>query len=165
MYILTPWILTILQTSMLTVQTRLLHNFWKTHRSFWARCRLFFGKQDLSWIAAILQDSTPSVLIHLLHTFKFSSVWLHGAGLSEHYIAPCQVSQGLDLSDNSTLWCVMRLLASTPDPTMVAVLQTSPQYPEIVMDTLGFEPRAFRMRSGSDTLHHVPLKKIMLRPV
>ena len=62
---------------MLTLLTNLLHIFWKCAKCFWVCCRLFFCNQDLrSWIVAILQDSMPSVLIHLLHTFNIFMFFL-----------------------------------------------------------------------------------------
>ena len=45
--------------------------FGKCAKCFWVCCRLWFCSQDLrSWIVAILQDSMPSVITHLLGTFK-----------------------------------------------------------------------------------------------
>ena len=66
-----PWMLTTLQKSMLADQTHLLHIFGKCTKCFWACCRLFFNNQySCSWIVAILLDSIPSTITHLLETFK-----------------------------------------------------------------------------------------------
>ena len=60
--------------SMLTVQTHFPQFFVLKNaiRSFWACCRLFFNQDLWSWMLAILQDSMPSLLIHLLHTLNVS---------------------------------------------------------------------------------------------
>ena len=51
-------------------------------RCFWAVCRLFFCNQDLwSWIVAKLHHSMPSVILHLLHKFKFSVFFCLGSCL------------------------------------------------------------------------------------
>ena len=65
--------LTLVQGSILSVHTDLLHEFQKRPRSFWACCRAFFCNQDMmSWIVAILQESKASAIRQLLHTFSFS---------------------------------------------------------------------------------------------
>ena len=73
---------------MLTVLTQLLHIFEKCAKCFWVFCRLFFCNQDLrSWIVAILQDSMPSVFLHPLHTFKFSTFFSAHGDCHEHAVA------------------------------------------------------------------------------
>ena len=62
--------------SMLTVLTHLLHIF-ENAQNVSGFVAVFFCNQDLrSWIVSILQDSMPSVLLHLLQTFKFSTSFL-----------------------------------------------------------------------------------------
>ena len=67
---------------MLTAQTHFLHVFFglKTcAQKFLGLLPSFFFNQDLwSWTAAILQDSMPSLLIHLLHIFRISRFFYDG---------------------------------------------------------------------------------------
>ena len=58
---------------MLSVILHLLHDFWKI-QMFLGCLPSFFCNQDLwSWIVAKLHHSIASVIIHLLHNFKFST--------------------------------------------------------------------------------------------
>ena len=56
-----------------------------------------FCNRDLwSWIVAILQDSMPSVLIHLLHTLNISFFfWVIADAFLNNAISSTQVSQEL----------------------------------------------------------------------
>ena len=80
MFMLWPSLFTKLLESMLTVLTHFLHIFENAQNVSGFVAVFFFCNQDLrSWIVAILQDSMPSVLIHLLPTFNisfFSGSWL-----------------------------------------------------------------------------------------
>ena len=71
----------ILQDSMLSVQTHMLHVVFEIFRNVSGLVAVFFfcNQDPWSWVMAILQDSMPSVLTHLLLTFSFSFVlgsWL-----------------------------------------------------------------------------------------
>ena len=70
-----PWMLTRLQNGMPTDQTHLLHRLLENAQNASGFVAVvFFCKQDLwSWIAAILQDSMLSVLLHLFAPHCFFS--------------------------------------------------------------------------------------------
>ena len=85
---------------MLSVLTHLLHMFWKMPNMFLGLLPSFFCNQDLrSWIVAILQDSMPSVLLHLLHTFKYSTFFIGSWLLASQQIA--MVDRNLDISSDA----------------------------------------------------------------
>ena len=69
--------LTLVQDSILSVHTDLLHKFQKKAQKFLGLLPCFFCNQDMmSWIVAILQESKASAIRQLLHTFSFSVFFL-----------------------------------------------------------------------------------------
>ena len=67
------WIVAILQDSIPSIITHLLHDFlFLRPMSLGLPPCFFHTMEDLwSWIVAILQDSIPSVITHLLRNFNF----------------------------------------------------------------------------------------------
>ena len=97
---------------------------WEMRKMFLGFLPSFFCKQELwSWNAAILQDSMPSVLLHLLPTLRSSFFLVHGFRyLSECYVALCQVGQIHNILVNFLLWCAMLLAGQYhPQPCYVII--------------------------------------------
>ena len=160
MYILTPWILTILQTSMLTVQTRLLHNFWKPTEVS-GLVAVFFLASKICGLGLWPYSRTASpVSLYTYYTHpQFHLSGLMAAGFSKYYVAPCQVSQSFTIIDKSMLWCALRLLPSTTLRHVMQCCKLAHSTQKLLWTHWDLNPGLSACEADVIPLHHVPLKK------